>query len=83
MPFMAVTVLSDNGAFRNAFCDFYALPARFMRGRGTARGPSPGGRSQRGGGAARSNPLVESVTPNQRCRGCQECSEEKKRRADP
>ena len=28
MPFMAVTVLSDNGAFRNAFCDIYALPAR-------------------------------------------------------
>ena len=28
MPFMVVTVLTDNGAFRNAFCDFYTLQAR-------------------------------------------------------
>ena len=40
MPFMAVTVLSDNGAFRNAFCDIYALPAR-SRG-AVAWLPAPG-----------------------------------------
>ena len=38
--FMAVTGLSDNGAFRNAFCDIYALPAR-SRG-AVAWLPAPG-----------------------------------------
>ena len=38
MPFMVVTVLTDNGAFRNAFCDINALPAR-SRGAVALLGP--------------------------------------------
>ena len=38
MPFMAVTVLVDNGASFYAFCDFNALPAR-------SRGAVANGRS--------------------------------------
>ena len=40
MLFMAVTVLSDNGASFNTFCDFNALPAR-SRG-AVAWLPAPG-----------------------------------------